>query len=476
MTARQHQRIRDLFEAALERNPSEVGAWIESAAGDDPIVRGEVLSLLDHHSRAGEFLLQPIVERMPGLLADDDPLPLGTVVGPYTVVREIGRGGMGRVYLARDARLGRSVALKALPPSLVRDSSQRERLRREARAAAALTHPGICTVYALDEIDGALYIAAEFVDGRTLRDEIASGRRPGADDILRTARELAAALAHAHAQGVVHRDLKPENVMRTADGRLKILDFGLARYDRGVGDEIGGAGIVRAVSYATEPGTLVGTPAYMAPEQIRGQRADARADVFAFGVVMYEYACGVHPLDATPALEGPPRLATVLARCLKEIPAERYASGAEIISALDAGDTLERGAAWWRTHQAIVLALYVAAATVAWQIKEWVETSVTVSLFLALSAASTIGGVLRGHLVFTERFNRRRLPSERRRTRRATLLVDLLMGAMLLADSVLIAGRRALPAVVASSLGLGIALAALLLEPATTEAVFGEDR
>ena len=136
---------------------------------------------------------------------------------------------MGRVYLAHDTRLGRTVALKALAPHLMRDPAQRERLRREARAAASLTHPGICTVYALEEIDGDLFIATEFVDGHTLREEIQSERRPSRDEILRTARDLASALASAHARGIVHRDLKPENVMRTRDGRLKILDFGLAR-------------------------------------------------------------------------------------------------------------------------------------------------------------------------------------------------------------------------------------------------------
>src|SRR5215210_756014 len=136
---------------------------------------------------------------------------------------------MGRVYLATDTRLGRRVALKALAPHLTRDASQRERLRREARAAASLTHPGICTVYALEEIDGDLYIATEFIDGHTLGEEIRSGRRPSADDLLRTGRELAAALASAHTRGIVHRDLKPDNVMRGGDGRLKILDFGLAR-------------------------------------------------------------------------------------------------------------------------------------------------------------------------------------------------------------------------------------------------------
>ena len=155
MESAQRRRVRDLFEAALDREPAtDVHDWIAREAADDPIVRDEVLSLLTHHSRAGEFLSEPIAERVPDLLADDQPLPPGAKVGAYTILRELGRGGMGRVYLASDERLGRTVALKALAPRLVRDPSQRERLRREARAAAGLTHPGICTVYALEEVDG----------------------------------------------------------------------------------------------------------------------------------------------------------------------------------------------------------------------------------------------------------------------------------------------------------------------------------
>ena len=216
MDSAQRRRVRDLFEAALDREPADLDAWIAREAADDPIVRDEVLSLLTHHSRAGAFLSQPIAERAPELLADDQPLPPGSRVGAYTIVRELGRGGMGYVYLASDERLGRTVALKALAPHLVRDPSQRERLRREARAAASLTHPGICTVYALEELNGELYIASEFVDGRTLGEEIRTGRAPSSGEVLRTARELADALASAHAKNIVHRDLKPDNVMRTS--------------------------------------------------------------------------------------------------------------------------------------------------------------------------------------------------------------------------------------------------------------------
>ena len=222
------QRVRDLFERALEVESADLGAWLDREAGGDAEVRAEVASLLDHHSAAGSFLIQPVTESLPQLLTDRLALVPGQRLGSYTIVRELGRGGMGRVYLATDERLGRTVALKALPPRWTSDSVGRERLRREARAAAALTHPGICTVYALEEFEGELFIAAEFVDGHPLRDEIAGQRRPSADDVLQTARELAAALASAHVKGITHRDLKPENVMRAKDGRLKILDFGLA--------------------------------------------------------------------------------------------------------------------------------------------------------------------------------------------------------------------------------------------------------
>src|SRR5207247_1172829 len=167
----------------------------------------------------------------------------------------------------------------ALPPRFTRDPAHRERLRREARAAAALTHPAICTVYALEELDEGLFIATEFVDGHTLREDMSSGGPRPAGEVVRTARELAGALAAAHAKGITHRDLKPENVMRTADGRLKILDFGLARIDTPDASPSAGRPL------ATLPGVLLGTPAYMAPEQLNGQPADARTDVFAYGVL-----------------------------------------------------------------------------------------------------------------------------------------------------------------------------------------------
>jgi len=492
MTPDRRQRVAELFEAALDRDAESAAQWIAREAADDPAVRDEALSLLASHSRAGAFLERPIAESAPDLLADDEPLAAGTTIGAYTIVREIGRGGMGHVYLASDARLGRSVALKALAPHLVRDPTHRERLRREARAAASLSHPGICTVFALEEVEGALYIATEFVDGRTLRDEIDAGPRPSVGEIVRTARETAAALAAAHARGIVHRDLKPENVMRARDGSLKILDFGLARL--APPDDLSRAA---ALTFATDPGLVVGTPAYMAPEQINGGEVDARADVFAMGVLLYEFACGIHPFGASSPLaivarvldsdarpiesrrvEIPDGLAAVIARCLQKAPADRFRSAAEIVEALRAADRAAapaRHSAWWRTHQIAITAIYLAAAILSWQMKEWVETPVTVAIFLALGVAATIGGVLRGHLVFTERMNRARLAVERRRTTRLLTALDVAMAALLAGDAAWIAPMRALPAVFALSAAAGLALATFVLEPATTAAAFGED-
>jgi hypothetical protein len=483
MIAANWQRVRDLFERVLEEQPADLDAWLARESGDSPDIRDEVRSLVEHHSRAGGFLTESAAERFPSLLDEDEPLAAGHVIGPYTIVRELGRGGMGRVYLATDSRLGRSVALKAVAPRLTGDPSNRERLRREARAAAGLSHPGICTVYALEEYDGDLFIAAEYVDGLTLR-QLLSGPRPGPAEILRTARDVASALASAHAQGIVHRDLKPENVMRTGDGRVKILDFGLARADAPDDDP--------RANRVTQNGILVGTPGYMAPEQLNGERGGARADVFAYGVLIYELACGTHPFasstpvgvaarilhsdaapidDLCPALPAP--LAAVVDRCLRKSPAERFGSAAEIAAALaGSGPGPDRAAVrWWRTHQGIVIGLYFLASLFAWMIKEGAG-SLAVAVFGVVGVAATTGGILRGHLLFTEQVNARGLVAERRRTEQATLLVDAVIAVALMVDSALLSTRRPLAAVLIASLGVGIVLARLVLERSTTAVAF----
>ena len=486
MTPEQHRRARDLFEAALDREPSDLSRWLDDAVPDDSVVRAEVRSLLDHHSRAGSFLTQPLVEAAPHLLEDDHTLEPGTVLGAYTVVRELGRGGMGRVYLASDGKLGRSVALKALPPQLTRDAHHRERLRREARAAAVLTHPGICTVYALEEFDGELYIATEFVEGHTLRQEISGGPRPPIATIVATGRHLASALASAHAKGITHRDLKPENIMRTADGGIKILDFGLARIEGAAGGTL----------TAALPGAMAGTPAYMAPEQIEGRSVGPAADVFAFGVLMYEWICGRHPFQAgTPlatlarVMESTPEplckrtdvplwLSEVIDRCLRKPAGERFSSGSDLLPAFDHPATAPRRIAdrsiWWRTHQVVAMVLYTIATAHAWQIKEWLREPISLWVFVLMGIGASVAGIIRGHLVFTDVMNRPHLTSELRRTQRVRLVSDVLMATLLTIDALLLAPLWPLTTVLTIALATGIALAAILMEPATTAALLGE--
>jgi len=488
MTAAQQQRVRQLFEAAVDRPAHERVEWAAEQASDDQAVRDEVLSLLDHDNRAGNFLTDSALARVPDLLAEDGTLAAGTTIGAYTIVKELGRGGMGRVYLASDDRLGRQVAIKALAPHLTRDPMHRERLRREARAAAALTHPGICAVYALEEFDHELYIVTELIEGSTLRDEIASSHRPNTSEVLQTAKEIAAALAEAHARGVVHRDLKPENIMRGRDGRLKILDFGLARFDTVPGSR-------GSIGFVTEPGLMIGTPAYMAPEQLNGGPVDSRADVFAFGAVLYEYISGTHPFAASTPLATiarvlesdarplrqlhphvPAALLATIERCLRKRPDDRFRTAGEIASALEHADesvSAPVGRTWWRVHQFVIVLLYIVAASLGWQIKEWIKLPATVSLFIALGAGAAIAGVLRGHLIFTEHFNRRNLAEERERTGGALMIVDVLIAVALVADASLLAAWP-LTAVLTIGLGVGIAMAALVLEPATTRATLGD--
>lgn len=485
MTPREHWGlVTALFERALEENPADIRAWLDAQGVTDERVREEVLSLLRHHSVAGSFLVEPVANRMPELLEVERVLQPGQRVGKYSIVRELGRGGMGRVYLARQVDLDRDVALKALAPDLARNPLHRERLRREARAAAALRHEGVCTVYALEEIDEDLYIAAEFVDGRTLHDEIRAGRRPSPASVEATARSLAAALACAHERGITHRDLKPENVMRTSDGRLKILDFGLARLD---------ASSRAADAYLTQPGTIMGTPAYMAPEQLNGQPADTRTDVFALGVLLYEFATGRHPFEAdTPlAMMGrilqseatpieslrsdlPAALPDIIRRCLAKAPADRFPSATELLRVLDGvrpAPAAVGGAGWWRLHQMTVIALYFVACALAWQVKEW-RPGLPTALFFAIGISATVGGFVRGHLLFIERVTGVGLDDERQRMSPVSLAADLAVGLALAADGALLASERPLPAILTVALGVGLALVRVVIEPATTAAAF----
>ena len=337
------ERVGRLFEE-IAGAPAAARESMLAASPESEDIKNEVGSLLAAHERAEGFLERPGGDALPSgesqpsmtrALPDASPLlESNAMVGPYRIKGVAGRGGMGVVYDAEDTRLHRRVALKALPAAFAGVESQRLRLRQEARAAAALQHPGIATVYALEEIDGGLFISSEFLDGETLRSEMARGPR-SIEHALNTAAAMASALCAAHERGIVHRDLKPENVVRTANGGLKVLDFGLAQFEEAAHD-------LASRSRLTEQGLLIGTPAYMAPEQLLGQPTDFRVDQFALGVMLYELCVGSHPfgdgsLPSTIAriLASPPRVPAqpqrlpppvwaVVDRLLQKDPAHRY--------------------------------------------------------------------------------------------------------------------------------------------------------
>jgi dienelactone hydrolase len=276
-------------------------------------------------------------------------LTAGTRLGPYEIVAPVAAGGMGEVYRARDPRLGREVALKVLPEEFARDANRRARFEQEARAASALNHPNIVTVYDIGSVDSTLYVAMELVEGKTLRDLLAEGPLTSRK-LLEVATQMGDGLARAHAAGIVHRDLKPENVIVSQDGHVKILDFGLAKR---LTSGAPAASVVSALATTerplTEHGVMLGTVAYMSPEQAQGKPVDARSDIFSFGIVLYEMSTRRRPfggdnsvsilssiLRDTPApiteLE-PSALAAldrVIRRCLEKDPDDRYRDASEL--------------------------------------------------------------------------------------------------------------------------------------------------
>src|SRR5947209_1120662 len=288
MTPERWQQVKALFHAALEREPKFRADFLVKACGADQSLRAEVESLISSHEEEGSFIDAPAFAAAASLLADEPvALQAGQQFGAYEIVVPIGRGGMGEVYLAADRRLGRKVALKLLPTSFTQNADRLRRFEQEARAASALNHPNILTIYEIGEVAGAHFIATEFIEGETLRQYL-RGAQPDVSEALRITIQIADALAAAHKAGIIHRDIKPENVMLRPDGYVKVLDFGLAKLSEPqlTYQSDGEAPTLGLVN--TNPGMVMGTVNYMSPEQARGQEVDARTDIFSLGVVLYE--------------------------------------------------------------------------------------------------------------------------------------------------------------------------------------------
>jgi Flp pilus assembly protein TadD len=330
------RRIETILDQVLDLPSEEQGALLDEACAGDPDLRAEVEALLAADEGAEGFLGMPAAD----LLAEDDEEEglAGCRVGPYRLLREVGSGGMGTVYEAEDERLGRRVAVKLLPAEYSRDPRAKKRFLREARAASAVDHPNLCTVHDVGESDGRVYIVLSLYEGETLRERIQRGPLPFAE-ARDVALQVARGLARAHEAGIIHRDIKPANVMLTRRGEVKILDFGIARLES---DE----------TSLTRTGAAWGTPAYMSPEQARGEPVDCRTDIWSLGVLLFEMVAGRRPHTGeivTEPLERlrpdvPPELARVVARALARDPCERYASATELLSDLESGPIpLRRG-------------------------------------------------------------------------------------------------------------------------------------
>ena len=296
MNPERWKKVDRVLQSVLEQPADRRAAYLEEACAGDAVLRGEVESLIASYERSeDDSLISSRAMRVaaPLLEAGRARLEEGREVGHYVVLRQLGAGGMGEVYLAHDARLERNVALKVLPAGLASDRQRMQRFEQEAKAVSALNHPNILTIYEVGEADGANFIATEFIDGETLRRHL-SGRRVKLHEVLDLAIQIAAALDAAHEAGVVHRDVKPENVMvRRRDGYVKVLDFGLAKLaERATDPEAATRPFVR-----TEPGLVLGTVAYMSPEQTRGRATDARTDIWSLGVVLYEMVAGRLPFE-----------------------------------------------------------------------------------------------------------------------------------------------------------------------------------
>ena len=330
--------IEELFDRVFDASPDQREALLAQAGREDPALRREVERLLADSGEGGiTGHLGKLVARAVVAAESESPVEVGEIVASYEVLERLGSGGMGVVYQARDLRRHQMVALKFLPSSLIDDQDQTRRFLQEAKAAAALDHPNVCTIHSVEQApDGRLFIVMPYYDGSTIQARLADGPLPIAD-ALNYARQTAAGLAHAHAAGIVHRDVKPANLAVTAEGLVKILDFGIAK--------------VSDVKL-TRTGMVLGTLSYMSPEQASAKPVDHRTDLWSLGVVLYQMLAGVLPFtgpiakvfqsiqfsDPAPVTDHradtSAELAAIVHRHLEKDRERRYADATSLLAAL----------------------------------------------------------------------------------------------------------------------------------------------
>lgn len=409
------QRVKTLFQEAAQRTSRERAVFLSSACGGDPSLQAEVEQLIAAHEDDRPFLDAPVVPGAARLLAeclaDQAPPPPalvpGTRVGQYEILNPLGTGGMGDVYRALDNRLDRLVALKLIRNSAMQGDPSSQVLK-EARAACALNHPHICTVYEIGELEGIPYLAMEYIDGQVLRDLIPPDGLPSRE-VVRYGEQIADALAHAHEHRVIHCDFKTANVVVTPDGRAKVLDFGIAQREPRLDPDV-----ERPIAASPDVAVLAGTPAYMAPELFLGQPADERSDIWALGVVLHEMATGRRPSAdgaevassstpgdvPSPPLRLRPGIRAVVERCLQKDPERRYQRASDVRAALDAcvqEDRTPRSRIFPRLviGWVSVVVIVLAVALVVWRPRSTgnasASTAIAVLPFHVTSGVQTIG-------------------------------------------------------------------------------------
>jgi serine/threonine protein kinase len=326
MTPERWQKVKEIFQSALEQAPEERSSFLAGECQGDEALRREVESLIASHEKDGSFIDSPAYEAAAGMLASDPELTVGQKIGRYEILSTLGRGGMGEVYLALDTKLSRKVALKVLPGVFTKDQERLHRFEQEARATSALNHPNILTIFEIGEADGRHYIVTEFIDGQTLAQRISLGPLK-LGETLNISEQITSALSAAHGAGIVHRDVKPENIMIRSDGIVKVLDFGLAKLAQAQSRPSSPEDSTRAV-VKTITGVVMGTVAYMSPEQARGFSLDARTDIWSLGVVIYQMLTGSVPFPGATSSD-------ILVSILEREPRSLHSFSPEIPAELD---------------------------------------------------------------------------------------------------------------------------------------------